>query len=230
MSRTDRLLKILQLLRRYRRPVIAAVLAEELEVTERTIYRDMAAMSASGIPVRGEAGIGYVLDEGYDLPPLMFTIDELEALMLGARFIERKADPELAIAAKDAMAKIAAVIPTTIRPFLLASGLYSPSFGHQPEPNKIDEKLIRQALREEQKIEIEYLDLKQNNSTRTLWPILLSYFADCNLLVAWCELREDFRHFRTDRISALTLSTRRLPKKRLDLLKQWQAQEYCRKK
>ena len=147
MRRADRLLQIIQLLRRARRPVTAAAIAAELEVTPRTVYRDVASLMTNGVPIRGEAGIGYVLGEGYDLPPLMFTADELEALILGARFVEVQGDAELAIAAQDAVAKIGAVVPKCLRPVLLDAPLIAPDY-HERTEEKINTGALRRAVRD----------------------------------------------------------------------------------
>src|ERR1700733_8260617 len=124
MARTDRLLSLVQLLRRHRRPVTAAAMAEELGASIRTIYRDVAALIANRVPVRGEAGIGYVLDPGFDLPPMMFTTDEVEAILIGMRWLRERGDPALARAADDVVAKVGAVLPTSLKPLLFDGALF----------------------------------------------------------------------------------------------------------
>ncbi len=220
MRRADRLLRLIQVLRRARGPVTAAKIAGELEVTVRTVYRDVASLIGNRVPVLGEAGVGYVLGEGFDLPPLMFTPDELEALMLGARIVQQRGDPSLSNAAVDAVAKIAAVVPKPLRPVLLDAPLMPPTC-NRPLVERIDAALIRKALREQRKLHISYEDEKAAKTERIVWPIALGYLEDRRLLVAWCELRQAFRHFRTDRIDSASVLAARLPEHRDRLFKRW---------
>ena len=220
MRRADRLLQIIQILRRANGPIAASTIADELEVSLRTLYRDMASLESTGVPIRGEAGIGYILEEGYDMPPLMFTASELEALMLGARMLDSRVDEALARAAKDALAKIAAVIPKDLREVLIDTPLFAPQFG-EPQEMIIDPNVIRQSLRSESQVEIVYEDLKGAITTRTIWPVLISFFQGATLLAAWCTLRNDFRSFRIDRISSYRISNQRLPKPRKTLFAEW---------
>ena len=175
MRRADRLLQIIQILRRANGPIAASTIADELEVSLRTLYRDMASLESTGVPIRGEAGIGYILEEGYDMPPLMFTASELEALMLGARMLDSRVDESLSRSAKDALAKIAAVIPKDLREVLIDTPLFAPQFG-EPQELVIDPNVIRQSLRSESQVEIVYEDLKGAVTTRTIWPVLISFF------------------------------------------------------
>ncbi len=223
--RAERLLQIIQILRRCREPVPARKIAAELEVATRTIYRDIFALTSSGVPIRGEAGIGYVLEDGYDLPPLMFNIEELEALILGVRLVQAQGDNSLARSARDATAKIAAILPARLSaPFLHAS-LYAPDFGNKTI-DKIDVSTIRQAIRERQKLSITY---EKNTSLqpvkRTIWPIVLAYHNDTRLLAAWCELRDEFRHFRVDRICDVTQVRQRIPERYEFLFSRWHKEE-----
>ncbi len=220
MRRADRLLQIIQLFRRRRGPVTASSIAQELEVTQRTVYRDIASLIGNGVPIRGEAGIGYVMDEGYDLPPLMFSADELEALMLGARLVASHGDTTLTRSANDAIAKIATVIPADLRPVLLDAPLYVPDFGGSVV-DKVDIGVIRNAIRAGKKLHIEYRDAKDDASQRTIWPIALAYHEGTRLVVAWCELRADFRHFRVDRMATLKLLDENLPERRDILFHRW---------
>ncbi len=220
MRRADRLLQIIQLFRRRRGPVTSAYIATELEVTQRTVYRDIASLIANGVPIRGEAGIGYVMDEGYDLPPLMFSADELEALMLGARLVSSHGDTTLTRSANDAIAKIASVIPNNLRPVLLDAPLYVPDFGGSIV-DKVDIGLIRAAIRTSKKLHIEYEDAKSAASERTIWPIALAYHQGVRLVVAWCELRADFRHFRVDRMITLARLEQTIPERRDALFHRW---------
>ena len=220
MRRADRLLQIIQVFRRHRGPVTAARIAEELEVTARTVYRDIATLMTNGVPIRGEAGVGYVMDKGYDLPPLMFNVEELEALMLGARLVASTGDTALVRAVRDAVAKIATVIPADVRPNLLDAPLIVPNIGVD-DPHEIDIGHIRMAIREERKLRIDYRDARDAATTRTIWPIALGYFQDVKLLAAYCELRSDFRHFRVDRIKELAVLDVPLPERHARPFQYW---------
>jgi predicted DNA-binding transcriptional regulator YafY len=224
MRRADRLLHLIQILRRHRRPVTGERIAEELEVSLRTVYRDISALILQGVPIRGEAGIGYVLGEGFDLPPLMFNADELDALMLGLRWVARYGDETLSRAAHDSVAKIATVLPATLKPYLYDSSLLVPP-PYFEELRIRDESQFRRAIREERKISLRYNDLSDAMTERIVWPIALTYYGPKRLLVGWCELRADFRSFRTDRILELSVLDERYPKRRRVLLSQWQKQE-----
>lgn len=221
MKRSDRLLALVQILRRHRYPVTAQALAAEVEVSERTLYRDIAALQASGAPVRGEAGIGYVLDPGYDLPPLMFTADELEALMLGARFVQERGDLSLARAAEDAVAKIEAVLPKALRPVFSQAPLFAPLF-RGAAPERIDVAEVRRAIRDSRKIAIVYVDEQGRRSERRIWPFAIGYFDATRMIVSWCELRAGFRHFRTDRIETMTVLGERYTERRTALFERWE--------
>lgn len=223
MARSDRLITLTQTLRRHRSPVTAAALAQETNVSERTIYRDIASLQASGVPVRGEAGIGYVLEAGFDLPPLMLTPEECEALMLGARFVRERGDTGLVRVIEDAMAKIEAVLPENLRLALRESSLYAPVFGAMPQ-DRISGEILRRAMRENRKLCLHYRDLSERETTRIVWPVLLGYFERTRGLVAWCELRGDFRHFRTDRMLTMEVLEERAPRRRAVLLKEWERQ------
>ena len=220
MRRADRLLQIIQLFRRRRRPVTSAYIASELEITQRTVYRDIASLIANGVPIRGEAGIGYVMDEGYDLPPLMFNADELEALMLGARLVASHGDTTLTRSANDAIAKIASVIPENLRPVLLDAPLYVPNFGGSIV-DSVDISLIRIAIRTGKKLYIDYKDAKDQPSQRIIWPIALAYHQGVRLVIGWCELRTDFRHFRVDRMASLKALEEAMPERRDVLFHRW---------
>lgn len=220
MSRSARLLALMQCLRRHRRPVAASRLAEELRVSQRTIYRDIGALRAEGAPIGGEAGIGYVLQPGYFLPPLMFSDDEIEALVLGLRWASEHGDATLAEAGGEALAKITAVLPPDLREAAESAGLIAGPARDQPVP-AIDLGALRQAIRFERKLHLAYADEAGRQSERTVWPFALGFFQDVRVLVAWCELRQDFRHFRADRISAARMEERRYPKRRGALLREW---------
>ena len=220
MSRTKRLLDLLQVLRRNRYPVTGAVLADELGVSIRTLYRDIATLQAQGARIDGASGLGYVLRPGFVLPPLMFSEEEIEALVLGSRWVADRADARLAIAARDALAKIAAVLPAEFRNDLETSALLVGP-GESIAAGDAELLTIRRAIRSERKLAITYLDLKERPSSRTIWPFALAFFDRAQVVVAWCEMRQAFRHFRTDRITALTAAEERYPRRRHALMKEW---------
>jgi len=201
MRRADRLFQIIQILRRSSRPVTAGEIARELEVSQRTVYRDVADLIAQRVPVQGEAGFGYILDDAFDMPPLMLTPDEIEAAVLGAQWVAGRGDPVLANAARDLIAKITSVVPERLRPIIA-----DPAIGTRPAkapvPDRIDLARTREWIREGRKIEIDYLDQHGERTVRVVWPVILGFLDDTRMLAAWCELRQDFRHFRADRIVA----------------------------
>ena len=182
----------------------AADLSEELEVSERTIYRDIRDLMTTGVPIEGEAGVGYVLREGFDLPPLMFKESEIEALVLGARIVESWADPGLAHAASDVIAKVEAVLPDHLRSYMANTALLAPEHTYM-EPITFEMPDLRAALRDRLKVQFSYHDRMGTGSTRTVRPLSLAYFGPVWLLAAWCELRVDFRTFRLDRINGFTV-------------------------
>ena len=207
MRRADRLFEIIQHLRR--RPTVRARdLGEALEVSERTIYRDIRDLMASGVPIEGEAGVGYMLRAGFDLPPLMFKEAEIEALVLGARIVESWADEELATAAADAVAKIEAVIPERLRGYMANTALLAPAL-HYMEPIGFDLAELRRAVRGQIKVHFRYTDVLGRASERTVRPLSLAYFGPVWVLAAWCELRVDFRTFRLDRMEGFEVTPAR---------------------
>lgn len=197
--RADRLFDIIQILRG-RGLIRARDLAEELEVSERTIYRDIADLMASGVPIEGEAGLGYLLRDGYDLPPLMFTEDELEALVLGARMVQSWTDPDLAKIAATALSKIDAVLPEHLHRFRENSLMLAPKRKIWGDIAVIMRDL-RSAVRNRNKVSITYTDADGNATDRTVRPLGLSMYGPEWHLAGWCELRNDFRTFRLDRLS-----------------------------
>lgn len=226
MRRADRLLQIIQILRRYRAPVSGGAIARELEVSLRTIYRDIETLMVDGVPIRGEAGVGYVLGDGYDLPPLMFKTDEIEAVVLGLEWVKRQGDSALIRAGEDAIAKIGVILPKTLRPILFDSGLAVPPNYKKIEDN-IDVSMVRRAIRENHKISFEYSREDGLASKRIIWPLAIAYFEAVRLVVAHCELRKDFRTFRTDRMQNLIIEAEKYPPKRKALLKEWKSRERC---
>jgi predicted DNA-binding transcriptional regulator YafY len=221
MRRTERLFAIIQILRRARTPITAQSIAEELETSLRTVYRDVAELIAQRVPVRGEAGIGYMLENGFDMPPLMLTPDEIEAVVLGARWVAGRADPALARAADDLVAKIGAVIPQHLRPFLLDGALTTPDRRSVIRQDSFDVGKVRVAIRGQTKIRLTYCDETERSTERVVWPVAIAYFETVRLLAAWCELRQDFRHFRTDRVTEAAFLEERYPARRDILRSQW---------
>lgn len=213
MRRADRLFELIQCLRRHReQPVTAAILSAELEVSERTIYRDIAALQAQRVPVYGEAGVGYVLRDGYDLPALMFTEDEIEALVLGARIVQTHADPELGRAAGDVLAKIEAVVTDALRPRIRSMALLAPSSSWAAPPvPRFDVARLRRAVRDQRKVRLLYTDRQEQASERVIWPQSLAFFPPLWIAVGWCELRQDFRSFRLDRVQEMIFLEERYP-------------------
>lgn len=224
MSRSERLLDLIQALRRYRRPVSGALLAQELAVSLRTVYRDIQSLVATGAPIDGEAGVGYVLRAGYALPPLMFTDEEIEAVVLGSRMVAGSADARLARAARDALAKITAVLPEDKRDSIDALGLLA---APRPPlaPDGVDLALLRNAIRAEHKVWITYGNEAGQRTERRIWPVALTFYERTRILAAWCELRDGFRHFRTDRIAAAAATAERYPRRRRVLMKEWRSAE-----
>jgi predicted DNA-binding transcriptional regulator YafY len=222
MSRAERLLDLIQVLRRHRRPVSGQALADELGVSLRTVYRDIQTLIGQGAAIDGEAGIGFVLRPGFVLPPLMFTDEEIEALVLGLRFVARQTDAPLERAAADALAKIAAVLPDDLRERVADVGLIAAPVA---VVDPIDLAPLRAAIRSEHKVVLDYADKQGERTRRTIWPIAIGFFERTRVIAAWCELRADFRHFRTDRIAALRLTGRRYPQRRRALMRQWRESE-----
>lgn len=224
MSRARRLLQLVQLLRRHRRPVTAETLAESLEISVRSLYRDIATLRAQGAPIEGEAGLGYVLRPGFLLPPLMFGESELEALVLGLRLAEEHGDALLGAAAVDALAKLRAVLPDEARDLVDGTGLFAGPSQERPV-ERVDLGEVRRAIRAQEKVRIAYADAEGRESERTIWPLALAFFARVRLVVAYCESREDFRNFRADRIARWTPTGAPMPRPRAALLREWQARE-----
>ncbi len=220
MSRAQRLLDLIQILRGHRFPVTGAQLATELGISLRTLYRDIGTLQEQGASIEGEPGLGYILRPGFMLPPLMFSEDEIEALVLGSRWVSDRGDVRLGLAARNALTKIAAVLPEDLRNSLDTSALLvGPGINIKTGDTELPQ--IRQAIRTERKLEIQYRDLKGSESLRKIWPFALGYFDHVRVLVAWCELRQGFRHFRTDRIVSLKTVDQRYPRRRQVLLKLW---------
>lgn len=224
MSRAERLLELLQLLRRHRYPVAGAALAAELGISLRSLYRDIATLQAQGADIEGEPGMGYVLRPGFMLPPLMFSQEEIEAIVLGSRWVAKRADDALGLAAQNALAKIAAVLPQDLRTDLETSALFVVP-GEPVMTGEVELEMIRRAVRREYKLDIEYADANGERSRRVIWPFALAFFERTRIVAAWCELRQDFRQFRTDRIARLVCSETRYPRRRQALFAEWRERE-----
>lgn len=219
MSQSQRLFDLLQILRRHRQPVSGSYLAEETGVSLRTIYRDMALLQSMGAEIEGEPGFGYVLMPGFMLPPLMFSERELKAITLGIQWVSRQTDDELALSAHDALSKIEAVLPSELR-HKLNDNDFHVSHASLPTP-AIDLKILRQAMQQQMKLRITYRDVKDAESERVIWPIAVAFFDSRRIIAGWCELRQDFRMFRADRIRQAELLADRYPGKRRELVRQW---------
>jgi predicted DNA-binding transcriptional regulator YafY len=228
MSRATRLLDLVQLLRRHRQPVAGPGIAAELGISLRTLYRDIAALQAQGAAIAGAPGLGYVLKPGFVLPPLMFSVDEVEALVLGSRWVAQRGDACLQAAARNALAKIADVLPAALRheldtsPMLVGPGCEIPAGG---AADAQQDALIRQTIRSENKLRLDYADALGQKTQRTVWPFAMGFFDSARVLLAWCELRQSIRHFRSDRISRVQALPERYPRRRQALLKEWRLSE-----
>ena len=201
MRRADRLFHIIQLIRG-RRLTTARYLAQRLEVSERTIYRDIADLQVQGVPLEGEAGVGYRLGAGFDLPPMMFTHDEAKALVASVRMAQAWLDPALAQGAEDALGKILSVLPLEARVAAEALAVYAPTGGIS-DATQHTLQTLREAVQEKRKVFIQYNDLTDKKSERVLRPLGCFYWGKVWTLSAWCERRGDFRSFRVDRVVKL---------------------------
>lgn len=220
-QRATRLLHLLDQLRRRRTPVRGAELAQRLEVSLRTLYRDIDALRGQGAEIVGDPGVAFQLRPGFLLPPMMFSAEELEALLLGARWVVSHADPELAAAAGTALDRLTGVLPGPLRLQVETSGLFAPQWKRsEPEPWL---PALRRAIREGNAVRIQYCDAEGQASERVIWPFAMAFMADMRFLAAWCEMRGDFRHFRADRMQSLEDTGRRYPDQRHSLLKRWKA-------
>ena len=228
MGKTQRLLALMQLLRGRQRPVTAQHLAERMSVSVRTVYRDIDALVAMGAAIDGSAGVGYLLRSGFFLPPLMFSDEEIEALVLGARWVQAQGDVGLLAAADSALVKIGSASPKDLRDKIAEIGLWAPRPKVPAVAGGIDLGVIREAVRLERRLEIGYRDAAGEATTREVWPIALGYFDGTRVVAAWCTLRQGFRHFRVDRISSLRVLADRYPQARRSLVRQWRELELAR--
>jgi predicted DNA-binding transcriptional regulator YafY len=222
MRRSDRLFDIIQRLRAAGRPTTAATLAAELEVTPRTVYRDIATLQARRVPIEGAAGVGYFLRKGFDLPPLMFTIDEVEAIAVGARLVRRLKDPKLQEAANTVLAKVTVVVPERLRRHIADTPVYvSPGIAAEAEGADLAE--VRAAIRDSRKLFIAYADEQGRRTNRVIWPIAMAYYVDVTLVGAWCELRADYRNFRVERIQSSKVLEEHFDQHGGRLFREWSA-------
>ncbi len=223
-ARGARLLQLLDRLRRARRAITGEALADEFGISLRSLYRDIAELRRQGAAIDGDPGVGYRLRAGFLLPPLMFNRDELEALVLGARWVQSQADDELARAAERALARISSALPEPLRLDIDNSSLFVPSW----QENTVALPwlpVLRHAIRDERKLRMEYIDANGEPSSRTVWPFAMAFFDPVTrVFAAWCELRGDFRHFRADRVLALDDAGVRYPERRHDLIRRWREQ------
>jgi len=222
VRRAERLFQIIQILRRSTMPVTGAAMAAELEVSTRTVYRDVADLMAQRVPITGEAGFGYLLATDYDMPPLMLTPAELEAIALGAQWVAERGDPLLSPAARNVLAKIVTAIPAHLRTFVV-----QPSTRVVPRLDITEEVVntatLRDAIRKRVKLRLLYRAENGDETERTVWPVVLGYSDTHCTLIAWCELRQGFRHFRTARMRAAELLNQPIGDSHNRLLQRWEA-------
>ncbi|MFT6558189.1 helix-turn-helix transcriptional regulator [Sneathiella sp.] len=197
MRRADRLFQVIQILQSTGNVITAAMIADELEVSTRTIYRDIQDLMANRVPIRGEAGTGYILDKGYDLPPLMFNEEEIDAVMLGVHWVLSNGDPDIQRAARDVLGKIRSVLPKDRQELMQSARQVVPQ-PPQQAPIQISMPMIRRSIRERRKLEVVYRSLSGDISQRVICPMIVVFFQNIQLLVGWCELRRDYRNFRMD--------------------------------
>jgi predicted DNA-binding transcriptional regulator YafY len=221
LRRGDRLFEIIQLLRNATQPLTAAHLAAALEVNVRTVYRDIAALQAQRVRIEGATGLGYVL-RGFDLPPLMFTADEIEAITVGARLVRRTGDVGLQRAADAVLSKVRSVVPADVREGTLDAPFLISNSGARP----VDMSQVREAIRERRKLRIAYVNQRCQRSSRVVRPLAMAYFVEVTVIAAWCELRGDYRHFRADRIAELKVLAESFADEGGELLQQWLVQRW----
>lgn len=229
MRRADRLLQVVQILRRRGKPTSAKLIADELGVAPRTVYRDIVDLQAAHVPINGERGVGYVLGKGYDLPPLMFDEQELEVVVLGARMVSDIGDAALAKASDDVIAKVLAVLPDRLSKEMWRATLLMPHRSENADTSGAHLPAIRLAVRENNKLRLDYLDGDKRKSSRLVWPLGMYFYSHVTIVCAWCELRDGFRAFRTDRISACSIEKEKFDPKNgelfNDFMRHWLARE-----
>lgn len=220
MTRSERLLQLLDLLRRAQQAQSGPQLAQRLGVSLRTLYRDIASLRSQGADILGDLGLGFEMRPGFLLPALMFSSDEMEALLLGARWASLQADEQLASAAESALARIRSNLPLPLRIEVDTSGLLVP---HMAQSTVAEpwQSALRLAIRAQHKVVLQYQDLSGALTERRIWPFAMAYFGSSRVVSAWCELRQDFRHFRADRVHHLLDCGERYPESRQQLIKRW---------
>ena len=223
MNRSARLFEIIQLLRSSRRSLTAQEIADALEVTKRTIYRDIVALQSMRVPIDGEAGVGYIMRPGFDLPPLMFNADEVEAIAVGLSLLGRTGDTGLEAAAQNVVRKISAVLPDENLYDPLSQSVFTSNW-HSIPASAIDPRILRQSIRDERKLKIQYKDVNCKSTQRIILPLALIYYVDSLVLAAWCELRVAYRHFRVDRISQCRDTDQFFTEAGSELRLKWQTQ------
>ncbi|MGE3673557.1 MAG: helix-turn-helix transcriptional regulator [Polyangiaceae bacterium] len=219
MTRSERFFRIVQILRRSRHPVPAKRIAHELETSQRTVYRDVVALVGQGVPISGAPGAGYVLEPGFDMPAMMLTSDELDAALLGASWVASRGDPQLARAAQDLIAKLRAGLPESF-----AMHIDAPPASIAPVPTiheLVDTAALRKAVRQGLMVQLTYVDLAGRETKRRVWPVLVGYRDSGRILAAWCEERNAFRYFRTDRMKSAVVLETRYPKSPALLRARW---------
>ena len=204
MRRADRLIQIVHYLRRMRQAVTARQIADHFEVCQRTVYRDIQDLMNSGVPIVGEAGIGYLIDKKYHLPPVMFDFDELEAIALGIKMVQTWTDEKFSKVAENALEKIQAVLSESLLNQMQQLTTYSAE-SNGKIPWKVSFSDIRECIRARRKIKFHYTDLSDKTSHRTIRPLSLVFFGPVWLVIGWCETRKDFRNFRLDRMAELAI-------------------------
>ncbi len=224
MSRSDRLIRLVQAMRRLPSPVTASRLADEMEVSQRSIYRDIQSLRTSGAIIDGEAGYGYTLTEDSSLPPMQFEADEVEALALGLTTVAKLGNSEFTYAAQNALAKLEASLPADMRLRLRHSTVGTFLFRQHPESD-VELSRLREAIWDEQVVHLSYLDLKEQHSERKIWPLSVCFFDKVQAIVAWCCLREDFRMFRLDRIQSIEFLDESFRPRRVGLLREYFQQQ-----
>lgn len=225
MTKSQRLLQLIQLLRENHHPVSACVLGDQLGVSIRTIYRDIETLNAQGAQIEGEAGLGFILKPGFLLPPMMWDANEIEALILGARWVSHIPDPPLKQAAQSILAKLQAILPQPQHRLFEQTTLYA--INEWLAVNQQFVEHIRLATRQQKKLRIHYINEQQQISERIIWPITIGYFMDKMLLAAWCELRQNFRHFRLDRVQDCYILDAHYPPYKKQLFKEWRATQHA---
>lgn len=221
MTRTERLLELIQIFRRSPYAISGEALAQELGISLRTVYRDIATLRVQGAPIEGAPGVGYLLKPGFTLPPLMFSVEELEALLLGSRWVNATADRKLAWAARNAIAKISSVLPRDVKREFETSNLWVGERSH-PAQHDVVLQTIRKSIRDQRKVALVYRDEAGQVSERTIWPFVVGFMESCQIVAAWCETRKAYRRFRIDRISQCRSEESTYPSPREELLKEWQ--------